>query len=358
MIQFTCRCGKRLQAKEEHVGLQIICPGCGQMSAVPGDPTAVRPLAPAAPPAEQVTGRPLTGPATGPREAPRPRGPAAELSGKALASLILGALTFLLPVVLAIPAIILAILAIRDVNRSGGRLTGKGLALAGFITGSVGNLTLIVWLLGYWGVKRQEARVTSQCNLKEIALAMHSYHDVYKQFPSAVYSQDGKQTPLLSWRVAILPFIEQNALYQQFRRNEPWDSPHNLRLLGQMPPIYAPVLSDAPPGQTHYQVFTGPRTPFNGPLPMRIMQFTDGTSNTFLVVEADDTVPWTKPADLVVADNAPLPRLGGLWGDGFLVAMADGSVRPVSRRVREQTLRLLIDPRDGQVITDPEWGQW
>jgi hypothetical protein len=230
------------------------------------------------------------------------------------------------------------------------------MALAGIITGSVGNLALIVWLQGYWGVRRQEARAHSDCKLKQIALAMHAYHDVNKRLPTAaIYSQGPQGAPLLSWRVALLPYLEQQNLYLQFRLNEPWDSPHNIRLLGRMPSVYGADLGNAPPGHTHYQVFTGPRTPFNGPMPIRITHFRDGTSNTFLVVEADDAVPWTKPVDLVVADNAPLPRLGGLWGDGFLVAMGDGSTRWVNRRVREQTLRLLIDPNDGQVIADPEW---
>src|SRR5438128_1767964 len=94
MIQFICPCGKSLQAKEERVGLQIICPGCGQMQVVPGDPTAIRPLAPAAPPSEHLTDRPPAGLSPGPERFPRSRGRAPTLSGKALASLILGALTF------------------------------------------------------------------------------------------------------------------------------------------------------------------------------------------------------------------------------------------------------------------------
>jgi len=147
MIQFTCRCGKPLQAKDEHVGLQIICPGCGHTQVVPGDPTAVRPLAPVAPPSDHLTDRPLAGLPPGPQRFPRERGPAPALSGKALASLILGALTFVVPVLLAIPAVILGILALVEVNRSNGRLTGRGMAIAGLITATVGNLSLlfVVW---------------------------------------------------------------------------------------------------------------------------------------------------------------------------------------------------------------------
>jgi hypothetical protein len=277
------------------------------------------------------------------------------MSTKALVSLILGILTFMLPVFLAIPAILLAVLAIREINGSGGRLTGKGMAIAGLVLGVVGNLSLLPYLWIYQGVRSQEARRDSEHNLKELVLAMHNHNDVYRTMPAAaIYSKDRK-TPLLSWRVALLPFLEQGDLYNQFKLDEPWDSPHNIRLLSKMPKVYAPVRGDAPPNCTRYQVFTGPKTPFNGPFGPRIpASFPDGTSNTILVAEADDAVPWTKPADLVVSPNAPLPRLGGVWGDGFLVAMADGSTRFVSNRVSETTLRLAIDPADGMVMP----GDW
>jgi hypothetical protein len=357
MIQFDCPCGQRLQAKEEHVGLQVACPVCEKLLTVPGDPQAVHPAAmpPAAPapaPSEYMAGRPLPAPGPLSARARRERGPATSLSIKALVSLILGVLTFVLPVVLAIPAILLAVLALREINSSGGRLTGKGLAIAGIVVGVVGNLSLLPYLWIFQGVRSQEARRDSENNLKQLVLAMHNYNDTYRRLPAAaIYNKDGK-TPLLSWRVALLPFVEQGDLYNQFKLDEPWDSPHNIRLLPQMPKLYAPVRGDAPPNHTHYQVFTGPNTPFRGSVPPRIpVTFLDGTSNTFLIVEADDAVPWTKPADLAVTPNGPLPRLGGLWGNGFLAALADGSVRFVDRRrVSDQTLRLVIDPADGMPL--------
>src|SRR5262249_19852813 len=195
-------------------------------------------------------------------------------------------------------------------------------------------------------VEQAAARTESMNNLKIMLLGMHAYHDVYKRLPThATYSKDGR--PLLSWRVTILPFIEENGLYKQFNLDEPWDSPHNIRLLNQMPKIYAPVRGEAPPGHTHYQVFTGPNTVFNGQFPRRIMGIPDGASNPIFIVEADGTVPWTRPADLVVAPGQPLPRLRRLWDDRFLVGMGDASVRSVSNRIRESVLRSAIDPQDG-----------
>jgi prepilin-type processing-associated H-X9-DG protein len=267
--------------------------------------------------------------------------------------LILGCLTFLVPVLLAIPAVIFGILALRDVKRGQGRVSGKGMAMAGLITGAVGNISLlpILWL---WSeVGEGSARRDSQDNLKQLGLAMHAYHDTFRALPPAAITDKQTGRPLLSWRVAILPYVEEMNLYQQFRLGEAWDGPNNSRLLAQMPKIYAPVRGSTPqPHSTYYQLFTGPNTPFRSPQDRTMLQrFMDGTSNTFLIAEAGEAVPWTKPDDIVVMPNAPLPRLGGMWRNGFNVVMADGSVRWVdTRRVSEPTLRILIDPSDGQII--------
>jgi prepilin-type processing-associated H-X9-DG protein len=277
-------------------------------------------------------------------------------------ALILGCVTFLLPVLAAIPAIVLALLALKDIGAGQGRLTGKGLAIAGLILGVAGNISLLPIILVYQNISEARDREQSLSNLKQIGFALHNYHDAYKRFPAnAIYSKDGKA--LLSWRVAILPFIEQGPLVNQFKMDEPWDGPNNIRLLKEMPAIYAPVRGSTPqPHCTYYQVFTGPNTLFPGPGQFqgdfarlrgpRLMEIVDGTSNTFLVAEAAEAVPWTKPADVEISPARPLPRLGGMWRDGFNVLMADGSVRRVSSRVREATLRLLIDPRDGMPLPD------
>lgn len=205
-------------------------------------------------------------------------------------------------------------------------------------------------------LRRSAERVRAMNNLKQIALAFHMFHDAaYYMPPATIFSKDGK--PLLSWRVAILPYLEQEALYRQFKLDEPWDSPHNKKLLEKMPKIYAPIRSRAKePYLTHYQVFTGPRAPFplrlekNAPFGAwgpRMANFTDGTSNTLLVVEAANAVPWTKPEDLAYEDKKPLPKLGADFHGGFMAAFADGAVRFLKNDLDEETLRNLIMPADG-----------
>lgn len=188
-------------------------------------------------------------------------------------------------------------------------------------------------------------------NLKELALAMHNYADTHHHLPpAAIYSKDGK--PLLSWRVAILPYIEQDHLYRQFKLDEPWDSDHNKKLLlEKMPKVFAPVRGAKQDSHvTYYQVFTGSGTIFEGTKGIKFADITDGTSNTILIAEAGDAVPWTKPADLPYAADKPLPKLGGLFADGFNVAFADGSTLFIRKKFDEETLRLAITRNDGKEV--------
>src|SRR5262245_42896435 len=92
--------------------------------------------------------------------------------------------------------------------------------------------------------------------LKLIGVAVHSFHDANGYFPSDVTDAKGK--PLLSWRVAILPFLERNDLYEKFKLDEAWDGPTNKELLAKVPTVYAPVRARGKPGLTFYQGFSGP----------------------------------------------------------------------------------------------------
>jgi uncharacterized protein (TIGR03067 family) len=201
-------------------------------------------------------------------------------------------------------------------------------------------------------LKEAAGRAQHQHNFKQIALAFHNYHATYRQFPPhAIYSKDGK-TPLLSWRVAILPYIEQEALYREFKLDEPWDSPHNRKLIAKMPKLYEPLgAGKKGENKTHYQVFTGPDTLFDGPAKMKFPQVTDGTSNTILVIEGKEPVVWSKPDDLVLPrEKDKLPPLGGLFKHGITAAFADGSVTTFRLDPDPTLLRAAVTPRGGEVV--------
>lgn len=152
--------------------------------------------------------------------------------------------------------------------------------------------------------------------------------------------------------MAILPFIEQDALYKQFHMDEPWDSENNKKLLAAMPTIYRHPASTAAPGMTNYVTVRGKDTAFPGKDGIKIADITDGTSNTIMAVEACDAkaVPWTKPDDVTYDEKNPVAGLGGLFPGGFNAAFCDGSVRFISSAIDTETLRRLFNRHDGEVI--------
>ena len=196
------------------------------------------------------------------------------------------------------------------------------------------------------------ARMNSINNLKQMALAMFNYMDANGQFPAdAIYDKTGK--PLLSWRVAILPYIEQDNLYKQFHLDEPWDSDHNKKLLEQMPPLYGFGDETAAKNhETHYQGFVGKGAFFDGKKGVKVADITDGTSNTIMLVEAKKAVPWTKPEDVPFDAGKLVPKLGGLFDGIFNAAMCDGSVHSFPLTIKGDTLRALITINGGEVV-DP-----
>ncbi len=190
---------------------------------------------------------------------------------------------------------------------------------------------------------------TSANNLKQIALAFHNYASAYGDvWASDILDKNGK--PLLSWRVLLLPFIEEAALYEKFKLDEPWDSENNKKLIEKMPKIYAPLRVKAKAGETFYQTFTGKNTLFVDHKPaFKLTNIPDGTSNTGLVFEAGEPVIWTKPQDLAFDEKKSLPKLGGLFDGDFHVAMCDGAVLLLKKKADEKELKNLIMPADGNV---------
>jgi len=195
-------------------------------------------------------------------------------------------------------------------------------------------------------------RAQSKNNMKQMMLAFHNYHDTYGHFPAqANYDNNGK--PLLSWRVHILPFIDQQALYSRFKLNEPWDSPHNRQLIRLMPPTYAnPNLPSG--GVTNYLAVVGADSVVST-TGVNVRQITDGTSRTVVLVEVDANraVPWTKPVDHEIKATDPKAGLGGLRPGGFHVSMADGRVVFVPISVDSKYIQALATKSGGEVVERP-----
>ena len=226
------------------------------------------------------------------------------------------------------------------------------------LTSPAGGGVAIALLLPAVQAAREAAR-RAQCsnNLKQIALAMYNYESANGTFPpAAITGPDGK--PLLSWRVAILPYLEQQAVYDQFHLDEPWDSPHNKALAEKVtPPVFlCPSNAVGMVGHAHYRVLTGPGTAFEGTKGHRIAEFTDGTSNTLMVVESNDTAPWTKPEGIDAADPAGmLDEIGSGHPGGFNAAFADGSVRFLKQTIAPAVLKALSTRNGGEILNSDDY---
>jgi Protein of unknown function (DUF1559) len=191
-------------------------------------------------------------------------------------------------------------------------------------------------------------------NLKILGLALHNFHDAMGYFPTDIVDAKTKK-PLLSWRVALLPYFEEDDLYTQFKLDEPWDSKANLKLAEKLPKIYAPTRAKAKPGETFYRGFGG-KGEFAGLFEpgarVTMSHITDGTSNTIAVIDAGEPVVWTKPdTDIPNDPKAALPKLGAMIDDDYYCLMCDGSVRTVKRVTDEKVLRAMISRAGGEVVT-------
>jgi hypothetical protein len=197
-------------------------------------------------------------------------------------------------------------------------------------------------------INEENARGNATNNLRQIGLAMHNYHDVNNGFPAAAIC-DKKGKPLLSWRVAILPYIEQDQLYKQFKLDEPWDSEHNKKLIEKMPKTYALPGAKAD-GKTHYRVFTGNGAGFDVVQATRIQDITDGTSNTLMIVETADPTAWSKPDDIEYDEKLDVEKQLRFVDGKTTVALFDGSVRFLKKGLNTKTWHLLVQKNDGQPI--------
>jgi type II secretory pathway pseudopilin PulG len=278
-------------------------------------------------------------------------------SGMAITSLVLGLLSFLTCILTGVPAIVTGIIGLMNISNSRGRLHGRGLAIAGIVTGSIGSLCTIFGLLliglllpAVNNARESGRRTVSMNQMRNIATAMQSYASAKGQLPDrANLSADGK--PLLSWRVHVLPYLGQAELYAQFHLDEPWDSAHNRTLIDLMPAMYSSP-DESSESHTLYLVPYGPGAIYEGTKAksMAAINAGDGAANTILLVEADpeQAATWTKPEDWEFKAGNPAARLGHLRGEKFIAVMADGSARVVPTNLDKNALRGLFTVQGGE----------
>ncbi|WP_020472216.1 DUF1559 family PulG-like putative transporter [Zavarzinella formosa] len=239
----------------------------------------------------------------------------------------------------------------------------------GLFIGPIILLLAFVGLLALGGIRRVQSRtdrMVIQGNFSQIIFAVELFHDAHGRFPANTFDANGQ--PLLSWRVQLLPYIEGEELYQKFHFDEPWDSPNNRPLLDEMPHIFgSPNARSATEreNRTFIRAFStqgaameriplerGQKRP-NGRirLDLGFNEVLDVRSETIFMIEAGESVEWTKPDDLTWDIGQPIPSLGGDRNTNeFQAAFVDGKARTLKKSITPGQLKALITIAGGEPV--------
>ncbi|MGA2067188.1 MAG: DUF1559 domain-containing protein [Thermoguttaceae bacterium] len=190
--------------------------------------------------------------------------------------------------------------------------------------------------------------VQAAANLTRVGEAIGKYAKEKGTFPAA-YVADPAGKPLLSWRVAILPYLGQEELYKQFRLNEPWDSEHNRKLAARMPECFKSK-AGGKPDETNFLAVCGEKAVFPGGRAIRPAEVTDGLSNTVMVVTAAKTVVWTKPEDFAYDEKNPLAGLARDYWNGALALRCDGKVCHIPYYAYPDGVRAVFTRAGGEIL--------
>ncbi len=286
------------------------------------------------------------------------RGTSTGSNGLAVAGVVLGVLSCGLACVAGVPAVICSSIAMRRPGR-------RGLAITGLVLGIIGTVLTVPFSIGLLltavaKVRQAATRSLESNNLKQVALSAQSEADAYGNlFGPYARNSLGLNNRGLSFRVNLLPFMEQFVLFKQFDRDQDWNSPSNRPFSETIVAQYASPFELLPTNNTHVRVFVGGGALFNDDgRPVETKEIKDGASNTILYVYAGESVPWAKPEELAYSPDMPLPPLGPLGSQkGTIAAMADASVRYISPNVSEKVLRAAITRAGGESMTQNWWDE-
>jgi ribosomal protein S27E len=294
----------RLAREPVAMPIQFACPHCGKQTVV-ADQFAGQ-TGPCA-----ACGQTVTVPVGGMGSLGAPAGPARSSSGPSVLLVILGVFLF-------------------------GLLICGGLAVALIIPAA--NTA-----------KQAAKRMNSMNHLKQLGIALHSYHDVHGCFPPAVVN-DAQGNPLYSGRVLLLPYLEQSGLYERFDKSKAWDSPENLPISQTMVPTFLdPARTTGNAYRSDYVFVTGQGTVFEANRKVNIAEIVDGTSNTVAMFETSQgPTSWAEPSDWDVSSGTLPP---GNHERVRLFLYCDGSIRPVDHATAQQFIRAITSRNGGEVVS-------
>jgi len=268
-----------------------------------------------------------------------------------------------------------------DASAAPGQVARRRLRTPAFV---ISFACLLALGAAYGVMQAREAgrRTSCLCHLMNLSLALRNYESQYGCFPPA-YVADSQGRPMHSWRVLLLPYLDRADLYARYSFDEPWDGPNNVKLLDEMPGVYAcpsrargerrtaglahfpeiiACIGGAPSerGQrmfTSYAAVLGPRCVFRGSNPAALSEVPDGGTTLLIGEVTDADIPWTKPEDVDVAQH---PRLGDRMGfssdhgAGVNFGFVDGRDRCVRREMSQRTVDALYTRDGGEPVSDEE----
>lgn len=209
-------------------------------------------------------------------------------------------------------------------------------------------------------VREAAGRVQASNNMKVVGLGMHNHADRnFKLHGPFADPPPGATVPpndRLSWRVSLLPYIEQGHVFNQFKLDQPWNGPANAGPANTIIKDYCDPLDGQPSVNTRIRCFFDNGALFDSD-PSRRVSFSgvsDGTSNTIAYVESADTVKWAQFNEFRFEPHGTPPKFGHPQRSTFMVVMADGSVRSVSKSIDPQVLKMAITKNGGEVLP-PDW---
>lgn len=225
---------------------------------------------------------------------------------------------------------------------------------------------LIALLLPAVQMAREAARQqVSMNNLRQIGVALHEYHDTHKTFPPA-FIPDEKGQPRTSWRTLILPFMEQEALYDRYDFNVAWDDPKNEAVRQTQLQFYRSPRSETKPNGTNYVVVTRSdlaaiaggqgATAFPGAHGRKLADLRDGTANTILVIEIRNSdIEWSEPRDIDFSQLSTDPSAPNSINQvgSILVLMGDGSARRLDSQTPLETIQAMLTADGSERVAPP-----
>jgi len=249
---------------------------------------------------------------------------------------------------------------IEPVRRARFRVNLRSLFIGVFCCVLVGGL---LWAVAI-GPAREAGRMSKcACRLTQIGMAMQNYEGQYGTFPPAYCQLGGK--PSSSWRLELIPFMELQAEYDRYHRDEPWNSSFNRQLadaVAAQRSMYR--CPSAPSGQNrslaNYVMPVGPGAISPGAAGVERAAIVDGTSYTIAVAEIADTdIYWTEPRDLPAAkmsykvNDSFKPGISSPHRGGAMAVFADGHTQWLSDSTDPDVVKALISIDGNEKVSLP-----